>query len=96
MSDNQSANTSTPAIHSAGSRRTNERALAAAAAPPPPTTIALLRALATLGPRLHEATVARDAQTLYALVCQTLRACGLSAAFTELVYDAHSASMSPR
>ena len=49
------------------------------------TTIALLRALTTLGPRLHDATTARDAQALYALVSQTLRACGLFVAFTEIV-----------
>lgn len=42
-------------------------------------TIDLLRALTTLGPRLHEPLASTTPEAIYGLVCDTLRTCGLSA-----------------
>lgn len=50
-------------------------------------TIALMRALAALGPRLHDPLTARDPRAIYELVCETLRTCGLHAHIAELDAD---------
>lgn len=50
-------------------------------------TVALLRALTTLGPRLHEPLASTTPEAVYRLVCDTLRTCGLFAHIAELTAE---------
>jgi PAS domain S-box-containing protein len=55
--------------------------------PPAATNPDLLRALVTLGPRLHRPEASSSSAALYTLVCDTLRACGLFALIARLDPD---------
>src|SRR6478672_8892660 len=62
----------------------DEARYAATTTATPPAATGLLRAIAALGPRLHDRATAGDPARLYTLVCDALRECGLFASIGEL------------